>query len=146
LRFCNNAQKQVAKTSEFPSGGNFMTIFWERFSMLCDEKGIKPNSIREELGLSSTGTITSWKNRDVVPEELRLARISEYFGVSVGYLLGYTDVRSLGPGIEKAPHPEGQGDAAQQLDEAMSKLTVDELRQLRDYARFLMTQRDPAAP
>jgi len=121
-------------------------MFWERFYSLCLERGTRPNSIRGEFGLSSA-TMTHWKN-GVVPEGKNLQAVADYFGVTVSYLLGYTDVRSPAPpGNEKSPPPEGEGDAARQLlRDAMDGLSVDELRQLRDYALFLRSRRNPPVP
>lgn len=35
-------------------------MFWERFTEECALKGVKPNQIADEIGVSS-GTLTKWK-------------------------------------------------------------------------------------
>ena len=61
-------------------------MFWENFILLCNKKGESPNSIAKKIGISS-GTITNWKN-GVQPRPSAVKKLSEYFGVSVDYLLG----------------------------------------------------------
>jgi len=86
-------------------------MFWDRFFSLCQEKGIKPNSIRAELGITSTSTMTKWKN-GAVPEGKVLGRIAEHFDCSIGYLLGDTDDRN-------PPHPEKTKKAPAEAGEVM---------------------------
>ena len=60
--------------------------FWEIFYNLCIQNGTKPNPVAKEIGLSSA-TCTQWK-KGAVPSSSSVAKIAEYFGVSVNYLLG----------------------------------------------------------
>ena len=60
-------------------------MFWNNFVKLCNERGLKPNPVAKELGLSS-GSVTAWKN-GVTPRDTALQKIAEYFGVTVGELL-----------------------------------------------------------
>ena len=69
-------------------------MFWENFSRLCLDKGKSPNAVAKELGISS-GSITSWK-QGRIPYHSTLLKLSDYFGISVGQLLGE-------PIKEKAP-------------------------------------------
>ena len=64
-------------------------MFWDNFVKLCDEKCEKPNPVAKKLNIAS-GTITAWKNGGV-PSGKSLQKISDYFGVSVDYLLGKTE-------------------------------------------------------
>lgn len=61
-------------------------MFWETFICLCNEKCVKPNTVAKELGIPS-GSVTDWKNGRT-PRSTTLQKIANYFGVSVGYLLG----------------------------------------------------------
>lgn len=61
--------------------------FWEKYYSLCLEKGISPNNVAKELGISS-GSVTWWK-KGKVPYPATVQKIAEYFGVSASYLLGY---------------------------------------------------------
>lgn len=74
------------------------SIFFNRFSDLCKEKGTTPNSVAKTLGISS-GSITAWKN-GTEPRNATLSNIADYFGVTTDYLLGKE--------AEKAPTPKGE--------------------------------------
>lgn len=65
-------------------------VFWERFSSLCEKRGVKPNSIRDSISVSSS-VITMWKNGSI-PNGETLIKIADYFDCSIDYLLGRTDV------------------------------------------------------
>lgn len=61
-------------------------MFWKTFIELCNKKGVAPNFVAKRLGFS-TGTVTWWK-KGRLPRDTALLKLSEYFGVSVDYLLG----------------------------------------------------------
>ena len=63
--------------------------FWETFTELCEGNGEKPNPVAKKLGISS-GTVTLWK-KGSVPNHSNLVKLSDYFGVTTGYLLGQED-------------------------------------------------------
>ena len=71
-------------------------MFWERFYGLCTRKGIKPNPIAKELGVS-TGIISKWKNEKTLPNGETLIKIANYFNCSVDYLLG-RETQDITPG------------------------------------------------
>lgn len=66
-------------------------MFWQRLMELCKEKGTRPNPVASLLGISS-GAVTKWKN-GTIPNGNTLQVLADYFGVSVDYLIGNTDVR-----------------------------------------------------
>ena len=61
--------------------------FYERFVLLCAQKGVKPSRAASECNINRSN-VTSWKNNGYTPRGEVLQRIATYFGVSVGYLLG----------------------------------------------------------
>ena len=67
-------------------------MFWNVFYKLCHDRHKSPNGVAKELNISS-GAITSWKNGKV-PHHTTLLKLSEYFGVSVDYLLGKNTAES----------------------------------------------------
>lgn len=69
-------------------------MFWEKFIFLCNQKGMSPNAVCAELGLS-TAVATKWKN-GAIPRSTTLAKIAEYFGVAKDYLLGKDDTAPVG--------------------------------------------------
>ena len=66
--------------------------FKERFDSLCREKGETPTSIGTQLGFSR-GTVSKWRSGKFVPGEKSLNRLAEFFGVSIDYLLGKSEIR-----------------------------------------------------
>lgn len=66
-------------------------MFWENFVALCQERGEKPTPVIKKLGIA-VGLVTKWKN-GTMPGSVTLSKIANYFGVSVDYLLGKTDIK-----------------------------------------------------
>lgn len=68
--------------------------FYDRYANLCAERGLSAQS-REMFDVAgvTTGTISGWK-RGAEPRPAVLIRLARFFGVSVDYLLGLTEVRS----------------------------------------------------
>ena len=60
-------------------------MFWTIFSTLCADKNLSPNAVATELKIPS-GSITAWRN-GATPRTKSLTKISNYFGVTVDYLL-----------------------------------------------------------
>lgn len=69
-------------------------MFWERFYELCEKRQKKPLQIVTELNIAS-GSITKWKNGSI-PSGTNLCLIADYFNVSIDYLLGRTNIKSIG--------------------------------------------------
>jgi transcriptional regulator with XRE-family HTH domain len=62
-------------------------VFYDKFKLLCDEKGVSPKRAVTEMGMSNS-LATKWKNTGATPNGATLGKIADYFGVSVEYLLG----------------------------------------------------------
>lgn len=67
-------------------------MFYEIYIGLCAEKNISPTKAAVEIGLSNAAP-TGWK-QGAVPRESALKRIADYFGVTVEYLKGETDIKN----------------------------------------------------
>lgn len=76
-------------------------MFYDKFVNLCASIGKKPTPVAQELGISK-GTVASWKRRGNDPTDAYLAKIANYFGVSVDELRGDTE-------NEKKPTAQGGG-------------------------------------
>ena len=86
-------------------------MFYYRFLELCKQKGVPPSRVALENNLNKS-TVTVWKKqaesgKEVSPQGDTLNALSEYFGVSVDYLLGKTDIKS--------PQPTSEDDEMLQL-------------------------------
>ena len=64
-------------------------MFFERLYLLCENKGIKPNTVAKAIGVS-TAIATKWKN-GTIPNGETLTKIADYLDCSVDYLLRRTD-------------------------------------------------------
>lgn len=113
-----------------------MNKLYERISLLCEQRGIKPGRMCADLGISR-GNITDLKMGRI--ESLsaeKLSMVAAYFNVSVDYLLGTEK--------EKAPTPEGERDVtfddftyamqneAKELTEEDKQLLLSMAKQLRN--------------
>lgn len=76
-------------------------MFYDKFVNLCASIGKKPTPVAQELGISK-GTVASWKRRGNDPTDAYLAKIANYFGVSVDELRGDTE-------NEKSPPHKAMG-------------------------------------
>lgn len=70
-------------------------MFFDIFKRLCKEKGVTPTRASEEIGFSK-GSVSYWRKKynagqDVKPDSYTAAKIADYFGVSLDYLLGRTE-------------------------------------------------------
>ena len=76
---------------------NFFVIF----EYLCKNKGKSTTAICSELGIPKT-TVSYWRNKpDTIPKQEVLLKISEYFNVSIDFLLGKEE-RSNNNGLSPA--------------------------------------------
>lgn len=66
-------------------------MYYKNFEELCKQKGVTPNKVSKETGIS-TATLTSWKQGKYTPKIDKLQIISNYFGVSLEYLMRKEDV------------------------------------------------------
>lgn len=70
-------------------------MFFDTFKKLCDEKGVTTTKASAEIGFSK-GSVSYWKKqwqngKDAKPDSYTAAKIADFFGVSVDYLLGRTN-------------------------------------------------------
>lgn len=68
-------------------------MFYDRFSDLCQKKGISPSTAAKENGLSNS-IITYWK-RGATPKYDTVQKLALYFGVSIDYLLGNDEIKKV---------------------------------------------------
>ena len=76
---------------------NFFMEFYQRLQMLAKEEGLSLNELEEELGYSKN-TLYHYKSKQ--PTAQKLIEISGYFDVSIDFLLGKTEHRTIGRDLE----------------------------------------------
>lgn len=108
-----------------------MSVFFDRFSLLCSKQGETPNSFAKKNGIPS-GSVTAWK-RGSMPRPATLDKIAAYFGVTVDYLLGKDPEENAGEvtfdDFTYAMYEESKG------------LSEEERQKLLELARFFNEQR-----
>ena len=62
--------------------------FYEKYQILCREAGKSTSFVANAIGLNNS-SVTCWK-RGSQPKAETIKKLSEYFGVSVDYLIGLT--------------------------------------------------------
>lgn len=60
-------------------------MFWDQFINLCNQHETTPNPLGRKLGISS-GILSRWKT-GAMPSTEMLIKLSQYFDVSIDYLL-----------------------------------------------------------
>lgn len=62
------------------------------FEELLKEHGVTAYKVSKATGIT-TSTLTAWKKGDYTPKADKLQKIADYFGVTLAYLMGQTDIR-----------------------------------------------------
>lgn len=78
-----------------------MLIQMNRLKELRKEKKLSQKEIAQEMSISEK-TLSRWENGESQIKPEKAQQLADFFGVSVGYLLGYSDVRFELEQIEKA--------------------------------------------
>ncbi len=63
-----------------------------RIKELREERGLSQAGLAKELGVG-TGSVGMWESTHEIPPVKKLLVIADYFGVSLDYLVGRSDVR-----------------------------------------------------
>lgn len=85
-------------------------MFIDIYRQLCDEKGLSVYKATTAIGLNRSA-VAKWKN-GAVPNGETLQKMSEFFGVSISYLLGEE---------EKAPPKNGDAELNEYLEELRTR-------------------------
>ena len=119
-----------------------------RLKELRKQKGLTQQGLADEISVSKI-TVLRWENeeRQIKPEKAH--RLADFFGVSVGYLLGYEDdsslIKELGQKISKMSGTEAmdfafteEGDLlAELMYQAELKKEKQNNRKFRNFVKFL---------
>ena len=60
---------------------------YERFEQLLQKRGVTPYKVSKETGVTQT-SLSNWKSGRNTPSAKTLQKMADYFGVTVGYLMG----------------------------------------------------------
>lgn len=113
-------------------------IFRERLSKLMTEHNINQLGLAKELGVTQS-TLSRNINGIHRPKAEIIEKIAKYFNVSVDYLLGNTDSRSVA--IQATIQPN---ETLIALHNQAETLSDEQLKQVINYVEFLKSQEDKA--
>lgn len=134
-------------------------MFYDKFKVLCDQKGVSCNKATTEMGLSNS-TATKWKKTGATPDSSTLAKISKYFGVSMEYLLGekmelpisdkVVDILVKASDTKKAPTQEGERQVSDdEIKIALwgtKEINDDVLNRVKQFAKFAQEEEKSKNP
>ena len=98
-----------------------------RLKELRKEKKLSQKEIAKEMSISEK-TLSRWENGEsqIKPEQAQ--QLAKYFGVSVGYLLGYSEYRELEKALDKtifSNYPDVETFLTQEIKELIGERTKD---------------------
>ncbi len=106
-----------------------MTTF-DRLKKLCEEQQISIVELEEKLGFGRN-SLYGWKKK--IPNGANLEKVADFFNVSVDYILGRTNQKSLPEDNTVhtiAAHHEGD------------EWTEEELEEIEEFKRFVAMRRE----
>ena len=77
------------------------SIIFSRIKELCAENDMTLNKLQTEVGMSAE-SISKWKSA-VSPTIDKIAKIANYFNVSIDYLVGASEIRSTADTLTSDP-------------------------------------------
>lgn len=105
-------------------------MFSERLKELRNERGLSQSDLGKALNMSQQG-IAKWEVGTATPNPEMLSRIALFFGVSVDYLVGKTD-------IKKAPGGKPEvSDEDIQFALFGGKVTDEAYEEVKNFAQFI---------
>lgn len=110
-------------------------MFWDRFYLLCENNSTSPAEVVRNIGITPAAT-TKWKN-GTNPNADVLLKISDYFDVSIDYLLGKTDKKN-----KAAPEEQPISPKQKLLLDISADMTDEDIKKLIEYADLLNLRRN----
>lgn len=105
-----------------------MDKFGERLRALREEKNISQEAFGKLFNLSQS-TIAYYESNKKDPSRATLIKMAEYFGVSLDYLLGRTDIQEPARSEVLAAH------RSDRYDTPLPQEAIEELENFKDYIR-----------
>ena len=98
-----------------------------RLKELRKQKGLTQQGLADKISVSKI-TILRWENeeRQIKPEKAQ--QLADFFGVSVGYLLGFSEYRELEKALDKtifSNYPDVETFLTQEIKELIGERTKD---------------------
>ncbi|MCM8900524.1 helix-turn-helix transcriptional regulator [Caldicoprobacter algeriensis] len=110
-----------------------MDIFIKRLQELLDEKDMTQRELAERIGVTEV-TISRYINGERKPRIDIIGKIAEVFGVSIDYLLGYSNIRNPYNNVKSNDHQS-------ENDEDDERMSEEDLYVIEQFKKFLKQQR-----
>ena len=98
-----------------------------RLKELRKEKKLSQKEIAKEMSISEK-TLSRWENGESQIKPEKAQQLADYFGVSAGYLLGYSEYRELEKALDKtifSNYPDVETFLTQEIKELIGERTKD---------------------
>lgn len=98
-----------------------------RLKELRQEKKLSQKELAENIGVHYR-TLQNWENGESQIKPDKAQQLADYFGVSVGYLLGYSEYRELEKALDKtifSNYPDVETFLTQEIKELIGERTKD---------------------
>lgn len=105
-------------------------MFYDTYVNLCKSVGKTPSAVAVEIGIGKSN-VTYWKNGRNCPSDITLAKIADYFGVTVSALKGVG--KKENPGTKSV---EGLSPVTRELMDMVHAATEEEQRDMLEMLRI----------
>lgn len=99
------------------------------------KKGVSQQALANVIGVSQQ-SVNKYENHNVEPELRALMAMADYFGTSVDYLIGHTDI----PNVIEEVHPHALNAQEETMVQGFRELTEEErksiLKIMENYNRY----------
>lgn len=106
-------------------------MFWTRYVELCSSVNKSPHKVATSIGVTA-GSVTGWKNGGI-PRETTLKKIADYFGVTVEYLKGETDIKN--------PAANDDNGMEKEVVRLFNRIPAESRKEAMNYLRYLAEQK-----
>jgi transcriptional regulator with XRE-family HTH domain len=130
ISICHKVFLMTVSNSNIIAGGILMATFGQRLKRLREEKELSQQELAKLFSLSQS-TIAYYELDKKQPSQKTLQRLAEFFGCTVDYILGRTDIRN----------PDQPDEDIVAFLRAAEDLTEDEKREVLAYIEFRKAQR-----
>ena len=69
-------------------------MFYENFIKLCVKVKKSPSAVAEEIGINRS-SVSTWKNRGSVPNDVTAQKLADYFGITVSELMAENEEKPV---------------------------------------------------
>ena len=111
-------------------------MFYDTYVKLCKSVGKTPSAVAVEIGIGKSN-VTYWKNGRNGPTDITLAKIADYFNVTVAELKG--EEQKENPTSQKTDEVD---EVTMELLDIINSVTHEERQDMLEMLRIMQKRRD----